>query len=434
MVAIYARVSTQEQAQNGYSIGEQVERLKKYCEAMHWEIYKEYVDAGFSGGNMDRPALQNLLLDLRHFDRVVVYKLDRLSRSQKDTLTIIEDIFLKNKISFTSLTESLDTSSPFGMAMIGILAVFAQLEKEQIRERVTLGRIARTKEGKYVGQSRVAIGYQYIDGNLIVNEAEADQVREVFRQVISGKSFKAIARDLKARGLRHHYGEWKAATVRLIARNPIYTGKVAFAGEYYKGLHEPIVDEETFNAAKRIADARTDSLAHQHNPGKATSLLGGMLVCKNCGARYYKRDNLYKCVTRTNGMGCKSPSWHRDELDNLVLNEVRKLTLEREPEVKKDNGLEKQLAKVDTQLAKLLDLYAESDEMSKDVLKYKVDALTDRKRNILAQMEEKPDRNEIISTFRELIERANEEELRAVIGELIDHIEVGETITIVWKL
>ena len=433
MVAIYARVSTQEQAQNGYSIGEQVERLKKYCEAMHWDIYKEYVDAGFSGGNMDRPALQNLLLDLRHFDRVVVYKLDRLSRSQKDTLTIIEDRFMKNKISFTSLTESLDTSSPFGMAMIGILAVFAQLEKEQIKERSTLGRIARTKEGKYVGQSRVAIGYQYIDGNLIVNEAEAVQVREVFKQVIAGKSFAAVARDLKARGLRHHYGEWKAATVRCIVSNPIYTGKVAYAGEYYKGLHEPIVDEETFAIAKRIADARTDSLAHQHNPGKSTSLLGGMLVCKLFGARYYKRDNLYKCVTRTSGKGCPSPTWHRDELDNLVLNEVRKLTLEREP-VKKDNGLEKQLAKVDSQLAKLLDLYAESDDMTKDVLKYKVDALTDRKRNILAQMEEKPDVNEIISSFGDLIERANEEELRAVLGELIDHIEVGETITIVWKL
>lgn len=433
MVAIYARVSTQEQAQNGYSIGEQVDRLRKYCDAMGWSIYKEYVDAGFSGGSMERPALQNLLLDLRHIDRVVVYKLDRLSRSQKDTLILIDE-FRKNNISFTSLTESLDTASPFGIAMIGILAVFAQLEKEQIKERVTLGRIARAKEGKYVGQSRVAIGYRYADGKLTVDEAEAEQIREVYRQVISGKSFASIAADLRRRGLRHHYGEWNKGSVRNSIKNPIYLGKVAFGGEYFQGLHEPIIDEETFETANRIADARTDSLKHQFNPGKATSLLGGLLVCKECGARFYKRDNLYKCVTRSNGYKCPSKTWRMVDLDNIVLNEVRKLKLDRPPE-KQDNGLEKQIAKVDSQLSKLIDLYTDSDEMSKDVLSYKINALTDRKRNLIEQLNsKKPDVSSLIRTFGDLIERANTEEMRAVLGELIDHIELDDDVTIVWKL
>ena len=122
------------------------------------------------------------------------------------------------------------------------------------------------------------------------------------------------------------------------------------------------------------------------------------------------------------------------ELDNLVLDEVRKLKLDR-PEEKQDNGLEKQIAKIDTQLSKLIDLYAGSDEMSKDVLSYKINALTERKRNLVEQLNsKKPDVSSLIRTFSDLIERANTEEMRAVLGELIDHIELDEDVTIVWKL
>ena len=134
MVAIYVRVSTLEQYIEGYSINEQIERLKKYCEAKGWTVYKVYIDGGYSGANMDRPGLQEMFRDVEAgaFDAVLVYKLDRLSRSQKDTLEIIEDILLPSNIEFISMTENLDTSTPFGRAMIGILSVFAQLESEQI--------------------------------------------------------------------------------------------------------------------------------------------------------------------------------------------------------------------------------------------------------------------------------------------------------------
>lgn len=136
-VAIYVRVSTLEQAESGYSIEEQVDKLTKYCDIKNWEIHKVYKDGGFSGSSIDRPAISKLITDAnRHkFDAVLVYKLDRLSRSQKDTLYLIEDIFTKNKISFVSLNENFDTSTPFGKASIGILAVFAQLEREKIKER-----------------------------------------------------------------------------------------------------------------------------------------------------------------------------------------------------------------------------------------------------------------------------------------------------------
>ena len=149
-VAIYVRVSTTNQAEEGYSIDEQKDKLKSYCQIKDWNVYKVYTDGGFSGSNTERPALEKLIKDAKNkkFDTVLVYKLDRLSRSQKDTLYLIEEVFIKNGIEFLSLQENFDTSTPFGKAMIGLLAVFAQLEREQIKERMQLGKLGRAKSGK----------------------------------------------------------------------------------------------------------------------------------------------------------------------------------------------------------------------------------------------------------------------------------------------
>ena len=147
-VAIYVRVSTQEQAVEGYSISEQIDRLTKFSEAHSCKIYKVYTDPGFTGGIFVSVGLQKLFADCtqKRFDTVLVYKLDRLSRSQKDTLYIIEDLFLTNHVDFISMSENFDTSTPFGRAMIGILSVFAQLEREQIKERMAMGREGRAKQ------------------------------------------------------------------------------------------------------------------------------------------------------------------------------------------------------------------------------------------------------------------------------------------------
>jgi site-specific DNA recombinase len=152
-VFIYIRVSTIEQAEEGYSLGEQEERLIKYCEAMGWEVIKVYIDPGYSGGNMERPGLKEMISEIENgnADIVLVDKLDRLSRSQFDTLYMIQKIFMPNDCAFVSRAEAFDTSTPFGRAMIGILAVFAELERERIRERMKEGKAGRAKEGKYRG-------------------------------------------------------------------------------------------------------------------------------------------------------------------------------------------------------------------------------------------------------------------------------------------
>ena len=157
MIAIYVRVSTAEQKMHGYSVGEQIDRLTNFSKALGYDKPQIYNDAGYSGATLDRPALSVLINDVkaRKVEKVLVYKLDRLSRSQKDTLMLIEDIFLQNGCDFVSISENFDTSTPLGRAMIGILAVFAQLEREQIKERMSMGREARAKQGKYAGSWRL---------------------------------------------------------------------------------------------------------------------------------------------------------------------------------------------------------------------------------------------------------------------------------------
>lgn len=156
--------------------------MEKYAEAHDWIVSKWYNDPGFSDGTLERPALKELIRDVkcRKLDKILVYKLDRLSRSQKDTLYLIEDIFLKNDIDFISMTENFDTGTPLGRAMIGILSVFAQLEREQIKERMQIGLDARAREGYFHGGGYSPIGYDYKDGKLVINEYEAMQIKKIY--------------------------------------------------------------------------------------------------------------------------------------------------------------------------------------------------------------------------------------------------------------
>lgn len=179
-VGLYPRVSGHEQEDN-YSIPEQVDRMKMYCESRDWMVYKIYTDSGFTGSNMDRPGLQEMIKDVENgkLDMVLVYKLDRLSRSQKDTLYLIEDVFDKHNVAFSSMTENFDTSTPFGKAILGVLAVFAQLEREKIKERTMMGKDSRAQEGKWHGSKWLPIGYDYEDGVLVPNEYEVMQIKEI---------------------------------------------------------------------------------------------------------------------------------------------------------------------------------------------------------------------------------------------------------------
>ena len=158
--ALYLRVSTEAQADEGYSLAAQAEKLEAYCRMKGISQFRRYVDGGFSGSNLSRPAVGELIEAIRSgaVERVVVYKLDRLSRSQKDTLYLIEDVFLPHGVDFVSINENIDTGSPYGRAMIGILSAFAQLERENIFLRTRMGMVERSSRacGRAGARSRLA--------------------------------------------------------------------------------------------------------------------------------------------------------------------------------------------------------------------------------------------------------------------------------------
>ena len=373
-IACYCRVSTENQTEN-YSIDEQRERLEAFCKARGWDRPEMYVDPGFSGGSLDRPALRSLLDGVKHgrFGTVVVYKLDRLSRSQKDTLWLIEDVFNRYNVSFVSVCENFDTGTPFGKAMIGILSVFAQLEKDQITERFTMGRIGRAKNGLFHGGGNAPTGYDYLNGHLTVNGFEALQVREMFERFLNGESVHAIQRAINGK-----YGTHIAHTrVYNILRNSVYIGKVKFCGVEYGGEHEPIITEEQFHEAQRLLSDKSAKNS-DIKPFRAGFLLSGLVYCGNCGARYHGGHGYYRCYSRSKSdkryvldPDCKNPSIEINELDGFVRGEVSRITFdgidglfadeqsERNSEDEK-RALETRVAEIRERQNKLLDLYTAS--------------------------------------------------------------------------
>ena len=398
-VAIYIRVSTNEQAEEGYSIQAQKERLINYCKAKEWTIYDFYIDGGHTGSNINRPALERLLGDLEHIDIVLVYKLDRLSRSQKDTLYLIEDKFLANKVDFVSMTENFDTTAPLGRAMIGILSVFAQLERENIKERTMLGRTERAKEGLWVGAGRPPIGYGYIDGSLIVDEYEAMQVRKIFELYIKGWGEESIRRYLMKKGYTMKYGSWgdsSTHTIYRIIQNRVYAGEVSFDKEYFPGKHEPIVDGKVFATANKLYEKRK---GQKRTP---KYFLSDTLYCKQCGERYIidtkNGKAYYICKNRKHAwkqdFKCENKIWRTDILEPIVKERIKEMVKNKDELIKekykklsqvRENKnsivIENRILDIDKQIDKLMDLY-QLDKLPMEVVSTRIDKLYKEKQDL----------------------------------------------------
>lgn len=466
MIGIYARVSTQEQVK-GYSIDEQIDRLKKYCDAIGEKQIVIYIDPGFSGATIKRPALENMIADAKDgkIEKILVYKLDRLSRSQKDTLYLIEDVFLKNGVHFESISEKFDTKTPLGMAMIGILAVFAQLEREQIKERMSIGREGRAKSGKYHGSHYTPIGYEYTDGELIVNEFEAMQVKLVYEKYLSGMSSYSIMKYMIEKGYQTKYGQWNDTAVRRTLKNPLYIGKIVFKGNTYDGNHEPIITPEQFEKAQQ----RLKETAGKGYK-KGVGLLAGLVWCKQCGARFgrfksnCRKDGAiyeyYYCYSRNKvrpsmvrDPNCKNKAFPVELLNNIVLEEIKKLSVdpdymeqlvdheEEQNNIKNTEIIRREINKLSAQRSRLIDLYSvggipvedltekvKNVNMQMDALFAEMDALTKDGKITFEEAREK------IKDFKDLVEQGNRAEIINVIKELIERIEIdNDEITIKWK-
>jgi site-specific DNA recombinase len=461
-VGLYPRVSGHEQEDN-YSIPEQIDRMKKYCESRDWMVYKIYTDSVYTGANMDRPGLQDMIKDCENgkIDMVLVYKLDRLSRSQKDTLFLIEDVFEKNGVGFTSMTENFDTSTPFGKAILGVLAVFSQLEHSKIKERTMLGKDSRAKEGKWHGGQWIPIGYDY-DGLLMPNEYEAMQVREIADLFLKGTPIRTIERMVTKKGYRHKYGEWEAKTIRRVLQNPVNVGLIKNRDKWYKGIHEPILEQKTFDAIQKLMEERRKEYgtARPHQ-----SLLGGILYCKNCGARYARQSYngkfyAYMCYSRSKKMKkmikdptCKNKNHRMEVLEGAILGEIHKLAIdpERIEQVRENRpisdvaekikSITSEIAKIDTQISKMMDLYA-LGTIDLDVISEKVADLNSTKTALAKEMDSLnvPNTEDVMTDeqIRSIAALMNDElpleDKRNIVQSLIFYIEIDEDDVIIhWK-
>lgn len=388
--AIYTRVSTIEQ-KNGYSLDAQKDKMIQYCQLKELEKYEVYEDGGFSGGNMNRPELSRLIRDIEagQISHVLVYKLDRLSRNQRNTLYLIEEVFQKHDVGFVSLQENFDTTSSFGRAMIGIISTFAQLERDTIAERMKMGRVERAKKGLYRGSANVATGYSYVDGKLIRNDDSAI-VEEIFDRFIDGESTWAIYSDLSRRYPGKIYGN---NMITRILENPIYTGKVTFDDKTYDGIHDPIIDQETFDTVQQLR--KQTSSKYKVSKNKRSALLARKLFCGHCGKTLFKKTSknvyhgqkgrkeyvytLYQCngrktrVVKKTGHKCTQASQRTEKIDTLVLDQLNELDYKKAKKRIQNRRKQDTDKKVMDQLYKqekrLMDLYqlgsVEIDELDK---------------------------------------------------------------------
>jgi len=339
--AIYTRVSTDSQTEAEFSSCEaQEEKIRSFIESQNnWQVFKVYSDAGHTGANTNRPALQELLEDIKQkkIDIILSYKIDRLTRSPKDFYQLIE-IFEENNVSFISITERFDTSTPAGRLLRNIMLTFAQFERELTSERTKDKLLERAKKGMWNG-GHAPFGYERKSKKLIVNKKEAEIVRLIFETYLETASINELYDSLKEKSIKNRQGKIFSKThLALISRNIVYTGKIKYAGQIYQGIHQPIISEELFELAQQ---------AHKRRIRKFRIykyfLLGGLIRCKECGYTMsacftnkhrngkLKRYYYYRCtsVNKKGWQACPIKEVSAERIENYILENLKRIYLDR---------------------------------------------------------------------------------------------------------
>ena len=354
--AIYTRKSTEEGLEQDFnSLDAQRESAENYIasqKSQGWVCLPDYYDdGGFTGGNMDRPAVKRILYDIDagKIDCVMVYKVDRLSRSLMDFAKILERFENKN-VSFVSVTQQFNTTTSMGRLTLNILLSFAQFEREVISER-TRDKIAMArKRGKYTG-GRPVLGYDIVPegGKIIINETEAQQVRTIFGLYLKHGSMLPVVEQLDCLGWQTktwvtrkgkvHQGHiFNKNSVHSLLTNPLYIGLVRYDGQNYDGEHDAIITAEVFDEVQRIL-AENRRMPSPARIGKYGGLLKGILRCKacDCGMSHSfskKKDKRYRYYVCQNAIArgwknCPHPSLPANEIEQFVINEIRTTGLDK---------------------------------------------------------------------------------------------------------
>jgi site-specific DNA recombinase len=348
--AIYTQKSTEEGLDQEFnSLDAQREAAEAFIQSQRregWIALPEfYDDGGYTGGNMDRPALTRLLraIEAGELDCVVVYKVDRLSRSLLD-FTRMLSLFEKHKVSFVAVTQQFNTSTSLGRLTLNILLSFAQFERELIGERTRDKMSAARRKGKWVGGYPV-LGYD-IDrggGRLVVNHEEAERVRAIFALFEKSRSVLLTLAEVERRGWRlkswtRKTGQFRAGgpfalnSLRRLLTNILYTGAIRHKGQPYPGEHPAILAPGLWDRVQCLI-THPAPLMHARSRNKHLALLGGLLYCESCAARMvysYSRKNdrtypYYVCLNaqRKGWAICPAKSLSARAIEESVLNQLR---------------------------------------------------------------------------------------------------------------
>lgn len=434
---LYARVSTDSQLE-GYSIDAQKEFLISYAKSKDYTEFEFYIDGGYSGKDLNRPAIQRLIEDCKNhkIDAVFVFKLDRISRSQRDTLYLIEEVFNKYDVSFISMRENFDTSSPFGKAMIGVLSVFAQLERETILERTRIGLKKRAEAGLWRGGGKIPFPYRYDrnTGTLVPIPEQVELLHKMISLYISGKSFNAIGNIV---GMDESMVETRILSIT-------NTGKVPYRDEVFDGQHEAVVSDELYEEILRVNKVRSREKYERHY------LLSGKVYCGDCGAKYRyqkwgKRLIMY-CYSQQKSKpkyikdpNCKNKRWDTFEVEDAVLEELFKMSLDIDlfkktfniATVNVKNELKTRLEEIKKQINNLLNFIASGiavDETNKKITELEKEKEMIEEKLISSDQKEKDNKVSLnmIKNLKATWFDMDFDEQRRIIEHLIDKAIVND--------
>ena len=316
-VAIYTRVSTEDQVREGFSLEVQREYLTNYASQQGYGLYEAYTDEGISAGTMDRPALQKLLKDAKQkkFNLVIVYKIDRLSRRLKDLIEIVDQLE-DCGVGFKSATEPFDTTTSAGKLMFQQLGSFAEFERNRLAERVFPGMVKSIQSGNWHGSRNCPTGYTYNKEKklLEINERESKLVKLVYKLYLEGKSTSEIADHLNDSKRNPRFGRYfYAKYIRDILRNRIYIGEVVWNKNHYdknqkvgkglkyvkndpskwiiaKGKHQPIISVVDFEKVQKLLDDKNNVPFRRSQKGKFA--FSRLIYCEKCNHRFFGASNI----------------------------------------------------------------------------------------------------------------------------------------------
>ena len=409
-----------------------------YAKSKDYTEFEFYIDGGYSGKDLNRPAIQRLISDCKNhkIDAVFVFKLDRISRSQRDTLYLIEEVFNKYDVSFISMRENFDTSSPFGKAMIGVLSVFAQLERETILERTRIGLKKRAEAGFWRGGGKIPFPYRYDrnTGTLVPIPEQVELLHKMISLYISGKSFNAIG-DIV--GMDESMVETRILSIT-------NTGKVPYRDEVFDGRHEAVVSDELYEEILRVNKVRSREKYERHY------LLSGKVYCGYCGAKYRyqkwgKRLIMY-CYSQQKSKpryikdpNCKNKRWDTFEIEDVVLEELFKMSLDIDlfkktfniATVNVKNELKIRLEEIKKQINNLLNFIASGiavDETNKKITELEKEKEMIEEKLISSDQKEKDNKVSLnmITNLKTTWFDMDFDEQRRIIEHLIDKVVVKD--------